>query len=97
MYGKNPSILHFHITSRCPFNCKHCCSGSGPQRDPAELEIQDILEVLDRAINFGMEEVDLSGGEPLIIGKSIILETIHFNGDLTPCTENDKIQTKLRK
>ncbi len=78
MHRTNPRILHFHITSRCPYNCKHCCSQSGPQRNSAELEIESILEILDRAIRFGIEEFDLSGGEPLIVEKSLILETILY-------------------
>jgi len=78
MLSMSPSILHFHITSRCPFNCKHCCSESGNQDDSVELDVASIFEMLDRAVSFGMDEMDVSGGEPLIIGKHPIVEIITY-------------------
>ena len=74
----SPNILHFHITSRCPFNCKHCCSESGHQDNSIELDRASIFEMLNRAVQFGMDEIDISGGEPLIIGKSPLVAIIAY-------------------
>ncbi|MEJ2718864.1 MAG: radical SAM/SPASM domain-containing protein [Deltaproteobacteria bacterium] len=82
MAGISPSILHFHITSRCPHYCRHCCSDSGPERTCAELDGKAIRRMLDRAARFGMEEFELSGGEPLVVGRNRILEGIGYASSL---------------
>jgi MoaA/NifB/PqqE/SkfB family radical SAM enzyme len=78
----NPSILHFHITSMCPYSCRHCFSDSGAQSSSEELDVNAIHKMLDRAIHFGMQELELSGGEPLILGKDPILEIIRYASNL---------------
>ncbi len=75
----NPSILHFHITSLCPYSCRHCCSDSGLQSRYEELDLKTIRKMLDEAVLLGMQEIDLSGGEPLVVGRDTILEIIRHS------------------
>jgi len=82
MHNMNPSILHFHITSRCPYRCRHCFSDAGLQGSSEELDVETIRRMLDRAVHFGMQELELSGGEPLILGKNPILEIIRYASSL---------------
>jgi len=82
MCNVHPSILHFHITSRCPYSCRHCCSDAGLQSSSEELSVEAIRKMLDRAVHFGMQEFELSGGEPLILGKNSILEIIRYASSL---------------
>jgi len=82
MSNMNPSILHFHITSRCPYSCRHCCSDAGLQSSSEELDVEAIRKMLERAVQFGMQELELSGGEPLILGKNAILEIIRYASSL---------------
>lgn len=82
MFNVHPSILHFHITSMCPYNCRHCCSDAGLQSNSEELDVETIRKMLDRAVHFGMQELELSGGEPLILGRNPILEIIRYASSL---------------
>ena len=76
MDSLRPSVLHYHITSRCPYGCVHCCSDAGPQNVSSELEVESIREMLDKAVRFGLDEFELSGGEPLAIEKRSMLDII---------------------
>jgi len=40
--------------------------------------VKAIRQMLDRALHFGMQELELSGGEPLVLGKTPILEIIRY-------------------
>lgn len=71
-----PTKLHFHITSRCPYRCKHCCSDAGPNRESTELRLEDMERMVDQATGFGMEIFEISGGEPLILERRLLLETL---------------------
>lgn len=82
MAGISPRILHFHITSRCPYRCAHCCSDSGPEHAGEELNEKAVGTMLDRAVLFGMEEFELSGGEPLVVERSRVLEGIRYASSL---------------
>jgi len=60
-----PKRLTWFITNTCNLKCGHCCAIlQGKQLSKAEL-----FEVLDRAYNFGIQEIGLTGGEPLIRGE----------------------------
>jgi pyrroloquinoline quinone biosynthesis protein E len=72
----NPSILHFHITSRCPYGCRYCCSDSGVGSSDGELDVEAIRKMLDKAVFAGMEEIDLSGGDPLVLERTSVLEIV---------------------
>lgn len=80
--GIRPRILHFHITSRCLYRCLHCCSDAGPERAGGELDGNAIRRMLDGAVLFGMEELELSGGEPLVVERNRILEGIRYASGL---------------
>ncbi len=71
-----PTILHFHVTTRCPFSCRHCSAEAGVAGGGPETGLGEIHRILDRAAQFGMDELDLSGGEPLARGKDFILEIL---------------------
>lgn len=76
-----PRVLHYHITSKCPFGCVHCCSDAGPRHGSPELEPASVRRMLDKAVDFGMDEFELSGGEPLTLERHSLFEIIaHASG-----------------
>lgn len=76
-YRKKPSTIHLHITSKCPYHCKHCCSDAGPEGG-TELRWEDIKRIVDQAKDFGMGRFGISGGEPLTLEKRLLLKTIRY-------------------
>ena len=81
MLRLQPRVLHYHITSRCSFRCMHCCSDAGPRNGSSELDTVSVCKMLDKAVGFGMDEFELSGGEPLMLEPSSLLEIIrHASG-----------------
>lgn len=83
---ENFSTLHFHITSRCSYRCKHCSADAGPHRSSGNLRLEDIERMLGQAKGFGAVCFDISGGDPLKLEKQFVLETIRcsFRKGLSP-------------
>jgi len=73
---ENFSTLHFHITSRCSYRCKHCSADAGPHQSNGDLRLEDIERMLHQAKDFGAVFFDVSGGDPLKVEKPFVLETI---------------------
>ena len=63
--------LIFEITQRCNLNCRHCYNvwKGHEEYPPGELDINDVKELLCRAIEgSGSGHVTFTGGEPLLRG-----------------------------
>jgi Fe-coproporphyrin III synthase len=59
-----PAVLQIHPSRRCPLQCLHCYSSSGPgQREAVPLGA--LIALIDDAAELGYETVAISGGEPL--------------------------------
>jgi len=54
---------HWEITRRCNLNCLHCISSVGNRRK--ELDKESALKVIDILKDWGCEEINFTGGEPL--------------------------------
>jgi len=67
----------------------HCCSDAGPQNACSELDGARVREMVDKAVRFGMDEFELSGGEPLVIEKDTLLDIVrHASGKQMVTTLN---------
>lgn len=77
IYHKKPSTIHLHITSKCPYYCKHCCSDAGP-KGGTKLGWKDIKRIIDQAKVFGMNRLGISGGEPFTLEKRLLLRIIRY-------------------
>lgn len=53
----------WNVTSACNFACKHCYVPEPNQQDLSTGEAKDLL---DQLADFGVEELYMSGGEPLL-------------------------------
>ncbi len=57
--------VHWSITGRCNFNCRHCLVSAPDQHHP-QLPLKDCLHIIDEMASCGMNQVDITGGEPLV-------------------------------
>ncbi len=61
-----PFILELEITRRCNLKCVHCYADAKDCHFDDELELEHILRVLDQAVELGIPEISLTGGEVLL-------------------------------
>jgi len=67
--------IKLEVTHRCLLNCIHCSSNANSSDAPV-MSFELARDILEQAIKMGVEEVSLSGGEPLLwpeIGQAISL------------------------
>ena len=60
-----PSVIGLELTLACNLRCNHCASSAGHPR-PNELSLDEILNICDQFPDLLVQEVDLTGGEPLL-------------------------------
>jgi len=67
-----PSVLQISLTNRCNLRCQMCsvCKYSTPRDD--EMTLEEIEKIINTAKKqFGIKELFLTGGEPLLLGDII--------------------------
>ncbi len=62
-YAEVPALVQWLVTLRCPYTCPHCLAPSAPS---AELGTGEGLALIDQVADAGVEELLLTGGEPLV-------------------------------
>lgn len=94
--------IHLHATNLCTNNCIHCSVDAGPH-ERTFLTDEDFKYIIDWAKDAGAKIIEISGGEPLILGEEL-LQMIRYaydkklfvsllsNGQLL----NEKLMQKLR-
>jgi MoaA/NifB/PqqE/SkfB family radical SAM enzyme len=76
MCSSHPTKLHFHITSKCPYRCRHCCADAGTDPRNLELRFGEIVDLIDHAAAFGMTTFEISGGEPTVLAKPRLVSVV---------------------
>lgn len=66
--------INLQVTNRCNLRCIHCSVDSGRLKLP-ELSFNEIVKVLDDAMEFRPEEMHITGGEPLL--REDVFDIIH--------------------
>ena len=56
---------HWSITGKCNCRCRHCYM-SAPQHKVEEFTHEQCMDIIAQLADCGVQEVDLSGGEPLV-------------------------------
>jgi radical SAM protein with 4Fe4S-binding SPASM domain len=69
--GGTPRVL-WEITSQCNLRCRHCYISKGEK----ELPWPEVKQIADSLSNLGIQEVILSGGEPLL--RNDIFEIVAY-------------------
>lgn len=64
-----PLMVVWNFTYRCNLRCRHCYENAGPlrsSRPPAELTLEERLEVVEQLARSYIPTLSFSGGEPLL-------------------------------
>ena len=93
-FGRKHDYLRISLLERCNLRCQYCMPAEGiPLRDKAEFMSQEeLFEIVDVFVGFGIKKIRLTGGEPLIkknfdaiarhLGNQVPELTITTNGIL---------------
>ena len=67
-YGRRIKSMRISITDKCNFRCTYCMPAEGlPWLKKAEiLSYEEIVRIARVAISIGIEQIRLTGGEPLV-------------------------------
>ncbi len=67
-YGRRIKSLRISITDKCNFRCTYCMPAEGlPWLKKAEiLSYEEITRIAHVAVSIGIEQIRLTGGEPLV-------------------------------
>lgn len=77
-YGKidksNPEKIDFawiEVTSRCNLRCLHCYDESD-NCNGMSMRVEDFLYAADQLASIGVKNIQIIGGEPMILGQDLI-------------------------
>ncbi len=96
--------LHWSITGKCNYRCKHCFM-SAPDAKLGEPTHEQCMELIDEFERCGIFNVSLTGGEPLVrkdfleivdalLAKGIRISQIYSNGKLVTPKLLDELEER---
>ena len=59
--------LWIYTNFDCNLECGYCCARSGPRAERRSLSISDHRRLIEEAVEYGIQEVYLTGGEPFLL------------------------------
>jgi GTP 3',8-cyclase len=67
-YGRRIKSMRISVTDKCNFRCTYCMPAEGlPWLKKTEIfSYEEIVRVARAAVNIGIEQIRLTGGEPLV-------------------------------
>jgi cyclic pyranopterin phosphate synthase len=76
-YGRRIKSMRISITDKCNFRCTYCMPAEGlPWLKKAEiLSYEEIVRISQIAVSVGIEQIRLTGGEPLV--RRDVPELVH--------------------
>jgi cyclic pyranopterin phosphate synthase len=76
-YGRRIKSMRISITDKCNFRCTYCMPAEGlPWLKKAEiLSYEEIVRIAHIAVSIGIEQIRLTGGEPLV--RRDVPELVH--------------------
>lgn len=73
--GRTIEEIDLYVTEKCNLNCEFCSVEANTRRT-RELSKEVIFSVIEEAMNFGLEQLHLTGGEPTL--RNDLEEIIEF-------------------
>jgi len=61
-----PRTVTISLTSRCNLKCVMCNHWRNPSHPSEEISRDQVLKIIEEAADWGVPEIELSGGEPMI-------------------------------
>jgi len=66
-FGREIKYLRISVTDRCDLRCQYCMSEKMTFLPKADLlSLEELAKISHRFIDFGVEKIRISGGEPLV-------------------------------
>jgi cyclic pyranopterin phosphate synthase len=67
-FGRQMTYLRISVTDRCNLRCVYCMPTEGVEWQTHEsiLRYEEIVQIVRQAADFGITEIRLTGGEPLV-------------------------------
>jgi len=75
----SPNIVFFEITDKCNLNCSYCLNDSN-KNNSNFVSMEDFKMIIDELFLFGVQELRLTGGEPML--NPFIFEMIEYASNL---------------
>ncbi len=93
--GRRIKSIHWSITGKCNFNCRHCLV-SAPSAHHPQLPLADCLHIVEEIAKCGINRVDVTGGEPLIRSdfEEIVKALSRYGIDIGVLFTNASLLTK---
>ena len=88
-----PLALLAELSHRCPLQCPYCSNPVQLEKKTGELTTDEWKSVVDQAVEMGMHQIHLSGGEPtedmtLKILLNIVQKRTLYHSNYLRCTSN---------
>ena len=61
-----PTTCTLQVTTRCQLGCYHCSAAKYKTQQRPELTTEEMLSVVDQALDMGIFNITYTGGEPLL-------------------------------
>ncbi len=76
-YGREVNYLRVSITDLCNLRCQYCMPESGIEKKAHSniLSFEEIIEIVETAVELGIDKIRITGGEPLV--RKGVVSLIH--------------------
>ena len=75
-----PLALLAELSHRCPLQCPYCSNPVQLEKKTGELTTEEWKSVIDQAVDMGMHQIHLSGGEPTVRHDLEDIVTLYSQG-----------------
>ncbi len=82
-FNRQINYLRISVTDRCNLRCRYCMPEDGVKMLTHDqiLSFEEIVEVVKKAVEFGINKVRITGGEPLV--RKGIVDLISMLGQIS--------------
>lgn len=75
--GNKVNSCYIELTQKCNLKCRHCYN-SVKRESIQSLTLIDFKRIVDELVDYGVEKLQLIGGEPFLINNKDILDMLEY-------------------
>lgn len=68
---------YIELTQKCNLKCKHCYNASADNLK-ISLTLDDLIKIVEQVSDYGIEKLQLIGGEPLLVNRGILFKLLDY-------------------
>lgn len=68
---------YIELTQKCNLKCKHCYNASDDNLK-LSMTLDDFIKIVDQVSEYGIEKLQLIGGEPLLVNRTILFKLLDY-------------------